>query len=102
MKTDVILSGPQMLPTVPEFGSNIESKPKGKISVDEDTLFLLRWGYDKKMDICDTLQGKLILATNQSDGTTVAIKKTSLALHREGIRMEDGIRIVVRTCATTS
>ena len=94
IKADVIFSRPQILPTVPESSSNIESKPK-RVSVDKETVLLLHRGYDKKMDVCDTLQGTLMLATSQSNRATVAIKRTSLALHREGICMEDGTKIIV-------
>lgn len=65
------------------------------MSISDEELALLERGYTKKLDVCNTLQGTLMMAINQRDGSKVAIKKSEYALAREGITVEDGMSMVV-------
>jgi len=54
--------------------------------------FLGRFGYKKRAEISKTLQGHIFVAEGGSVGKEVVIKKTSKALHRQHVTVQNGRR----------
>eukprot|EP01083_Nonionella_stella_P214462 772752_1 len=80
--------------TTPQSNHSTDSDAKSDVHVDEYILFG-KHGYNKVSKLRDTLQGELFKAYQICSNQYVVIKKTNKSLFREGVAVEDGMRLCV-------